>query len=224
VNTPYKWLDVCAFSEAALKNTDCEIDAVKYFTARVFNTPLDPDQRDRQNNHLLALQTLPNFELYEGRYLSHVKRSQVAPPDWTQLPKKVRRPAPWEKPEQLNVDLWQERGKWPPGEGPKINIIHNEEKGSDVNIGVHMLNDAWLGDIECAVLISNDSDLAEACRLVRLRGVKIGLITKAQRPTDRLSRNADFHRHIMTGHLKGSQLPGKVIRKNGQELSRPASW
>jgi len=172
----------------------------------------------------LALATLPRFKLFEGQYLSHVKSSQVAPPDWSKLPKKVRRPPPWESPEQVNVDLWRDSGGWSPGEGPKVDIINNEEKGSDVNIAVHMLNDTWLGSIECAVLVSNDSDLAEACRFARLRGVKIGLITKAARPTGKLSQHADFHRHIMKGHLKGSQLPDKVIRKNGQELSRPASW
>jgi uncharacterized LabA/DUF88 family protein len=46
-------------------------------------------------------------------------------------------------------------------------VLFTEEKGSDVNLAVHMLNDAWLDAYECAVIASNDSDLSEAVRLVR---------------------------------------------------------
>jgi uncharacterized LabA/DUF88 family protein len=46
-------------------------------------------------------------------------------------------------------------------------VIHTEEKGSDVNLGVHLVNDAWLNRYDCAVVVSNDSDLAEAISLVK---------------------------------------------------------
>lgn len=207
-----------------MKNTECEVNTVKYFTARVSNTPADPDIRVRQNNYLLALATLPRFQLYEGQYLSHVESRQVAPPDWKLLPRKVRRPGRWQEPEEANIRLWEEHGGWSIGKGPKVHIIDYEEKGSDVNVAVQMLNDAWAGEIECAVLVSNDSDLAQACKLVRDRGVKVGLITKAPRPTDRLSSNSDFHRHIVRGHIRGSQLPNEVVRNNGQLLSKPPGW
>ena len=36
-------------------------------------------------------------------------------------------------------------------------VIKTEEKGSDVNLAVHLLNDAWLDRYDCAVVISNDS-------------------------------------------------------------------
>ena len=42
-----------------------------------------------------------------------------------------------------------------------VEVIKTEEKGSDVNLAVHLLNDAWLDRYECAVVVSNDSDLAE---------------------------------------------------------------
>ena len=44
----------------------------------------------------------------------------------------------------------------------KVKILKTEEKGSDVNLAVHLLNDAWLDKYDCAVVVSNDSDLAEA--------------------------------------------------------------
>lgn len=58
-----------------------------------------------------------------------------------------------------------------------VEILKTEEKDSDVNIAVHLLNDAWLDAYDCAVVVSNDGDLAEALRLVKLHHRKvIGLI------------------------------------------------
>ena len=44
-------------------------------------------------------------------------------------------------------------------------VIKTEEKGSDVNLAVHLLNDSWLDVYDCAVVVSNDSDIVEAMRL-----------------------------------------------------------
>jgi len=40
-------------------------------------------------------------------------------------------------------------------------VLRTEEKGSDVNLAAHLLHDAHRGLIDCAVIVSNDSDLAE---------------------------------------------------------------
>jgi hypothetical protein len=48
-----------------------------------------------------------------------------------------------------------------------VKVWKNEEKGSDVNLALHLLNDAWLNAYDCAVVVSNDSDLAESIRLVK---------------------------------------------------------
>ena len=45
-------------------------------------------------------------------------------------------------------------------------MLKTEEKGTDVNLAVHLLNDSWRGRYECAVVVSNDSDLEEAIRIV----------------------------------------------------------
>ena len=44
-----------------------------------------------------------------------------------------------------------------------------EEKGSDVNLASHLLRDAFSKKFEVAVLITNDSDLAEPVRIVAPR-------------------------------------------------------
>lgn len=41
------------------------------------------------------------------------------------------------------------------------------EKRSDVNLAVHVLNDAWLNKYDCAVIISGDADYLQAIRLVK---------------------------------------------------------
>ena len=56
----------------------------------------------------------------------------------------------------------------PPKKGKKFaEVIKTEEKGSDVNIAAHMVHDGHLGRYDVAILVSNDSDLAEPVRIVR---------------------------------------------------------
>ena len=56
----------------------------------------------------------------------------------------------------------------PPAAVPKtVQVVKSEEKGSDVNLACYLLVDAFDDDYEAAVVVSNDSDLAEPIRLVR---------------------------------------------------------
>lgn len=104
-----------------------------------------------------------------------------------------------------------------------VDIIKTEEKGSDVNIAVHLLNDAWLDRYDCAVVVSNDSDLAEAMRLVKRHHPKmIGLVTPGNtHPSRELMRHADFVRHIRGGALHASLLPDPIP---GTTLHKPRGW
>ncbi|MXY42248.1 MAG: NYN domain-containing protein [Rhodospirillaceae bacterium] len=102
-------------------------------------------------------------------------------------------------------------------------VIRTEEKGSDVNLAVHLLNDGWLDAYDCAVVVSNDSDIAEAMRLVRHQhGKRIGLVTPGNRGASRqLLANADFARRIRTGGLRHAQLPDPIP---GTGIRKPAKW
>jgi len=57
----------------------------------------------------------------------------------------------------------QDRVRMPVANPPPntIEVIKTEEKGSDVNLGVHMMRDAYLQRCEKQLVITNDSDLAE---------------------------------------------------------------
>jgi uncharacterized LabA/DUF88 family protein len=56
-------------------------------------------------------------------------------------------------------------------------VYKTEEKGTDVNIAIEILNDSWKNNCECVVLISNDSDLAGVLKMVKEQhGRNVGLI------------------------------------------------
>ena len=110
---------------------------------------------------------------------------------------------------------------------PKIvEVIKMEEKGSDVNLSVHLLNDAWKDRYDCAVLVTNDSDMAEAMRLVKkgFYNKKLGLITPKGRPTAGLKRYADFAKTIGDGDLAVAQFPNRIKRPAVSDIYKPQSW
>jgi len=112
------------------------------------------------------------------------------------------------------------------GQSPFVKIYKTEEKGSDVNLAVHLLNDAWLDAYDCAVLVSNDSDLAEPLRLIKSQFNKtIGLVfpncDNNRKPSRQLNQYADFTKHIRQGILQDSQLPNQIP---GTDIRKPIEW
>ncbi len=188
--TAWKWLDLPALFVKVLQPKH-DIMAVKYFTARVSGTSVDPSKPQRQDVYIRALQHYRSeVEVYFGHFLSHRVRMPLAQPVGDQRTEEV---------------------------------IRTEEKGSDVNLAVHLLNDGWLGVYDCAVVVSNDSDIAEAMRLVRQHHDKrIGLITPGTGRTSRqLMAHADFARHIRPNALRQSQLPDPIPNTT---ISKPIRW
>jgi uncharacterized LabA/DUF88 family protein len=58
-----------------------------------------------------------------------------------------------------------------------MSIIEREEKGSDVNLASYLLLDAFNREYDLAVVVSNDSDLAEPIRLVRSEfGLRVRIV------------------------------------------------
>jgi len=114
-----------------------------------------------------------------------------------------------------------------PGNGPKTaEILRTEEKGSDVNLAVHMLNDAWMNKFDSAVVVTNDSDISEAIRIVKMQQHKhIGLITPGKpgktHPSLHLKGYADFHCHIREHSLRSNQLPSPIP---GTNIQKPQMW
>jgi uncharacterized LabA/DUF88 family protein len=112
----------------------------------------------------------------------------------------------------------------PPGAQRYENVIKTEEKGSDVNLAVQLVADAFRGRFEAAVVISNDSDLAEAVRIVRheLR-LTVGILNPHQHPSRSLLANASFMKPIRRGVLRACQLPSPLSDAEGL-IHKPARW
>jgi uncharacterized LabA/DUF88 family protein len=115
---------------------------------------------------------------------------------------------------------------YPPPSGPRFaEVWKTEEKGSDVNIACHLLNDAYLNCYDTAVLVSNDSDLAEALRIVTGQMKKqVGIINPQKgRASKTLVEHAVFVRSIRKGVLGASQFP-EVLADSIGAIRKPAAW
>jgi len=107
-----------------------------------------------------------------------------------------------------------------------VAVLETEEKGSDVNLAVHLLNDAWLDKFDCALIVSNDSDLAEAMKLVRQHHPvkKLGLVFARHsggNPSYELSRHTHFVKRLSRSVLAACQLPDLIP---GSNIHKPPSW
>ena len=192
--TKYKWLDLKKLFKNLL-DPKHDIIAIKYFTALV-SGKLDPNQPIRQKTYLRALKThIPEIEIIYGQFTTHTIISPLS----------------------HNLPEYKDRMFYVP-------VLKTEEKGSDVNLAVHLLNDAWQNKFDCAVVVSNDSDLAEALKFVSQQNHKlIGIINPRpkKQPAKELMLYANFYKQIREGVLKASQLPDPIP---GTTLHKPKSW
>lgn len=67
--TPYRWLDISKMCQFLLPQHN--VLHIKLFTAKVTARPHDPDQPTRQQTYFRALETLANFTIIYGHFLSH---------------------------------------------------------------------------------------------------------------------------------------------------------
>lgn len=107
-----------------------------------------------------------------------------------------------------------------------VKTVKTEEKGSDVNLSVHMLNDAWEDKYDCAFLISNDSDMYESARLIKERCKKrIGWGVYACKDnfhiSQKLSGIVDFKKKITSEILSNSLMPDTIP---GTTITKPKMW
>ena len=111
-----------------------------------------------------------------------------------------------------------------PGGPRTARVVKTEEKGSDVNIAAHLLNDGYKGLYESAVLVTNDSDLCEPIRMVRQElGLNVGLLCPYPKPSRELGKYVIFVKPIRQSVLKASQFPVTMTDSVGT-FHKPASW
>jgi NYN domain len=116
----------------------------------------------------------------------------------------------------------------PPAAGPAtVRVLKSEEKGSDVNLAALLLVDAFDGDFEQAVVVSNDSDLALPIQLVRQKfGLPVVVLFPCggnRRPSYHLSQVASASPLIAAAHLAAAQFPATMKDAVGP-FHKPPTW
>ena len=105
-----------------------------------------------------------------------------------------------------------------------VKVIKTEEKGSDVSLGAHLVNDAHKKEFEMAVVISNDSDLVEPIKIVTQElNYPVIIISPYGTNTIKLKEISTSARQIRRGVLKISQFPDKLSDQFG-EFTKPSTW
>jgi uncharacterized LabA/DUF88 family protein len=106
----------------------------------------------------------------------------------------------------------------------KVWVDKTEEKGSDVNIATHLLMDGFKKHYEVAVLVTNDSDLAEPVRMVRCElGLGVGILNPHQQHSQQLKSLATFIKRIRQSDLIAAQFPTTLNDTTGA-FTKPAIW
>ena len=198
--TAYRWLDIAALSAAALPSSSL-LQRVNYYTAHISGRT-DPTAPARQHAYLRALNSLPMVAIHYGNFLAKQKwAGLVQPPEF--------RPT----------------FSLPAGAAPVVaSVWKTEEKGSDVNLGVHLVRDAFLKAFDEAAILTNDTDLVEPIRIVTQEaGLPVTLLTPVNKPSVSLVRVASHVRHIGP-YLGPGQLPSSITLPNGQTVTKPSSW
>ena len=109
--------------------------------------------------------------------------------------------------------------------GPRtVEVLRTEEKGSDVNLATYLLLDAFEGDCEVAVVISNDSDLATPIKVVRERlGVAVGVVNPHLAGRRSRALEPTFFKQLRPSVLPACQFPDRLADDRG-EITRPEGW
>jgi hypothetical protein len=134
----YKWLDVSKLASVLFPRK--QIKRIRYFSANVKAFNHDKDAPIRQEVYFRALSTIPNLTIHKGRYALR----EICLPQY---------PLAYVKNNQNK----------PP---QNVQVLKSEEKRSDVNLATYLLTDCFSGDMDEAIVISNDSDLCLPIEMV----------------------------------------------------------
>ena len=146
------------------------------------------------------------------------------------LPDKVKRQNTYIEAIQTLTDVSVAFGKYQsnPRTCRKCGFVYEaaQEKMTDVNIAVELLQDAFQDAFDTAVLISADSDLiAPIAAVKRLFPEKrVVVACPPGRFSVHLTRAAHAYLKIGHGTIEKSQFPEEVITSAAFVLHRPASW
>ena len=196
--TPWKWLDLIAFSQALLGN-DHHILAVKYFTSPVKTHPHDLAAIDRQKTYLHALAEMGQVRTTLGFYS---KRNAMMPAT--------------------------ERACQSCATADKglVRVIKLEEKRSDVNLAVSVVLDATKSEVDGLALVTGDSDQVAAIEAARyVYGKRVLVFNPHPGLSQHLKRAASYYKNIPRDLPARCQLPEAIpVGTHGNFIRCPEAW
>jgi uncharacterized LabA/DUF88 family protein len=197
-----KWVNPLLMAAAVLDPMH-QITRVNYYIARISARAHDPQAPARQATYLRALATVPEIAVHEGSLMISELWMPLAAP-----PRSYPNSYAWALPTPTAV-----------------RVVKSEEKGSDVNLGAHLVRDAFTDAFDVGVVITNDSDLVEPIRIaVQEAGKRVGLLVPVKYPTQSLMNVASFYLRLRPGHLAKSQFPATIVLPDGGSITKPATW
>lgn len=222
-STPgWRWLDLNALASDLIASHSrwhhATVATITYCTARVSGASNPAGQRE-QDVYLRALErSCSLMQIRHGNYVARVATAPLATVGRNGKP--VITHPQW----PLMVQDGSEQDV--PDARFMASVARREEKGSDVNVASHLLIDVLTEEVDAAVVISNDSDLAYPIAFARLR-VPVGLVN----PTKgyRAGRLAGDHTDGVGNHWwyqmrpfdwYAHQLPPTI----GTRITKPRDW
>lgn len=216
--TPYKWLDLLPLFEkhilpsALVKDANGHIrqstllpsPSIKFFTAQIIESVAKAvDSVSSQARYHTALRKLHDgrIELIEGYYAVNKMKVKIVDA---------------ESPDRA------------PRECQEIQAWKVEEKQSDVNLALQAYHDAITNQIDHAVIVTNDTDIAPALKMIRahtnvLIGVVVPTTNQTRPPNTDLVKLAHWKReYVNASELAACQLP-RVIPGRKATI-KPESW
>lgn len=193
--TGNKWLDLVSLCESMLLPNQ-ELEAIKYFSAKISPNSSDPQKALRQSIYLEALENCPKITIKLGYFSVHKTKMPSATSDFKS------------------------------GKISMVEVIKTEEKGTDVNLAVQMAVDAVRDEFDYAMLFSNDSDMACSVQIAaRECKKKVGLYISASAVSHKvLKENTCYIRRLTNSYLAKHQLPDEIITKTGRIIRKPKDW
>lgn len=192
------------------------LDPVVFCTARIHQLP-NPQSFHDQDAFLRAIESGNHTDHVEyGRFVSRIKTAPLATLDSNGTP--IIQTATWPiQVQDIHRNIVQNATFL-------VSHLHNEEKGSDVNVATHMLKDALDGRIDAAILFSNDSDLKLPVAIVRSL-IPVGIVNPSHSiPHNSLidgtdHNHGDWHRYLRRDSFTRSQMPDPA-----GAIPKPAGW
>jgi len=207
-HTRLKWVNVVALAEAVLPGI--LINRTRYFTALVKSTAADPQQAQRQQTYIRALETLPNLTVHYGRYQYTKGRAKHCnpPPDLVLVHKTE------EKGSDVNLATYMLADAFR-NECDQLVVITND---SDLAEPVRIIN----SELGLRVIVLNPHSEDTAAR----KNAKTGgnhISHPSYHLKNAADRLKDIRSHGNNCHMTQAQFPHALTDANGT-ITIPANW